>query len=354
MGVRTEAPLAAEGATQETRHAGSAPAPSLPARLAEHAASTPERPFLFYPDGLDMRWRSYRTVAAQAAAGAEALSALGLAAGARVAFRWHSGPDAVAADLAIQGAGLTAVPLGETGGGGKAGGGDREAAASVEAGCAARLALPGEPALLGLPGARLPDASPGWGRAGRRAAGPGSWPPGDAGAALVRVADAGAGWSWRVQDQEAQRAAARVLAGRVAACLEAVAPARARSKERREVALAVFDPGEPDGRAVLTWALEGGAALVLEPDARSLGGVAAWARPTLVAGPLRGLAALEQAARRLEEDGPVRRWLRGLRRATGAAPFGRLRTVVLLGPGRMGSAALSFWLARGVGVVRAG
>ncbi len=335
-----------EAPGRETPAPSVPPAPpgegSLPELLAAHAAATPERPFLFYPDGLDMRWRSYRTVAGQAAAGSTALEALGLAAGARVGFRWQVGPDQVAADLAIQGAGLTAVPLGEL----------RENGPG-EAGCLAWLALPGEGAPGGLVGARLPEAPPGGGRANRRRSSPAPWPGGE-GAALVRNAGAGSGRleaTWRAESQEELLAAARTLGGRVAACLEAVSPGRSRGRGRREVALASFDLAEQDGRAILSWALEGGAALVLEPDPRSLGGVGAWARPTLVAGPLRGLEALEQAARRLE-GGRLALWLRRLGRRHPRRPFGRLRTVVLLGPGRMGASSLTYWLEREVGVVR--
>lgn len=349
MGARVEAPDVGAKATQETGQPGSRE--SLPALLAAHAARTPERPFLFYPDGLDMRWRSYRTVAVQAAEGSAALTALDLGDGARVAFRWRVDPDAVAADLAIQGAGRIAAPLaGEGGRSGSPGG-------PAEAGCAAWLALPGEPAPAELPAARLPEAAPGWHRAERRRS-PAPGPPGEAGAVLVRVPSRAAGGgagraepAWRVEGQDAVLAASRTLAGRVAACLEAVAPGRRRWKERREVALASFDLAEPDGRAIFAWALESGAALVLEPDPRSLGGVAAWARPTLVAGPPRGLAALEETARRLEGRGVAAR-LRSLGRRGPRRPFGRLRTVVLLGPGRLGASSLSYWLERGVGVVR--
>ncbi len=353
MSARVEAPDIAGEATQETCPAGPAAARSLPALLATHAASTPERPFLFYPDGLDMRWRPYRTVAAQAAGGSAALAGLGLAAGERVAFRWRVGPDAVAADLAIQGAGLTAVPVGpgteppETGR-------DETRANAAGAGCAAWLTLPGEPAPRDLPAVRLPEAAPAWSRSTRRRSPPAPWPAGG-GSVLVRAAGEGAGTvdrAWRTESQEALLAAGRTLAGRVAACLEAVASVRSRRKDRREVALASFDLAEPDGRALLAWALESGAALVLEPDPRSLGGVAVWARPTLVAGPLRGLAALEQVARRLEQR-RVTGWLRRLGRRRPRRSFGRLRTVVLLGPGRIGASALSYWLEREVGVVRA-
>lgn len=40
------------------------PPPSPPAALAEQAARHPERPFLFWPEGLDWRWASFAEVAA--------------------------------------------------------------------------------------------------------------------------------------------------------------------------------------------------------------------------------------------------------------------------------------------------
>ncbi len=332
----------------EDRRSQRADEASLVGLLAGHAAASPERPFVFYPEGLDMRWRSYRTVAAQAAAGAAALASLGLAGGDRVAFLWRGGPDGVAADLAIQGAGLTSVPVA-----------DGEASGVIaEARPAAWLALPGgaAPAEPRVPVAELPAAVPEWGRGGRGGdlpAGPGAARA--AGAAWVRRAgggEAGAEPGARIEGQGALLAAARTLDGRVAACLAATAPSSLRRRPRREIALASFDLAEADGRTILSWALLSGAALVLEPDPRSLGGVAAWARPTLVAGPLRGLEALEQTGRRLEER-RLARWARRLGRRAPGRPFGRLRTVVLLGTGRLGAASLSYWLERKVGVVRA-
>lgn len=285
----------------------------LPGALAAHAARAPEEPFLFYPDGFYVRWRSHATVAAQVAGGAAALGARGIPAGARVAFTWSCEPDAVAADLAIQAAGLVAVP----------GSGDAPGA---------RLLMPGEEGDEGL--ARLPAADAAVGRAESEPPAPA--PPGGA---VVAAAGAPAG-------SGAELGAADLLAG--AAGLTARLATAVTPAPRREIALAHFDLAAPDGRAFAAWALVAGAALFLEPDPRALPGAAAWARPSVVASSFPALRELERLAR----EGEARR--RRARPPGSHPPFGRLRALVLLGPGRISADQLGFWLERRVAVVRAG
>ena len=85
------------------------PAPSnLPAALFRHAGSRREEPWLFRAEGWDWRWRSWGEVAREVQAQAERLAAH--EPGSRIAFPYAAGPEAVVLDLAIQAAGLVAVP----------------------------------------------------------------------------------------------------------------------------------------------------------------------------------------------------------------------------------------------------
>ena len=327
-----------------------------------------QQPLLFFLDGLDMRWRSLATVAEQVEAGRRALAALELPAGAVVAFTWRAGPDSVAADLAIRAGGWTALPLGP------------EAEAPVAAGVKsarpdprsadARLLLPFEPHEPHEPEppgdasrtARLPPAATEL--SGRRDRGvlevPLPTPAELSGEALV-CSEAAGEPCWRAWSPA--EIAHRV--GRLAATLEGDGGGQRDARERqpshrkearRPVVVACLDPATPDGRTVLDWALTAGAALVLEPDAWALGGIAGWCRPTVVAGDGRGMASVAAEIRRREARSPWaarwRGWLRrlgrdlsrsrgrGRDRAPGRSsararppkpPFGRLRTGIVLG-----------------------
>ena len=83
--------------------------PDLPAALFLHAGSSPEEPWLFQPEGWDWRWHSWREIAREVQARAESLSAS--AAGSRVTFPYTAQPEAIVFDLAVQAAGLVAVPF---------------------------------------------------------------------------------------------------------------------------------------------------------------------------------------------------------------------------------------------------
>jgi hypothetical protein len=301
----------------------------LPSIVLARGAADPEEPALFYPEGLDVRWRSWGALADQVAGGAAALAGAGLPAGAAVAFRWRPAPEAVAADLAVQAAGLTSAPVSEP----------AEAAA---AGCAAWLLLPGEHVPAGAPAAvRLPEAPRS--RRASRAAAP---LPAVAPAGGARLAEDGTGSSLQAAEvlargRDLEERLERAGAGLAAAVAGARRPVR-------EIALASFDLRTAGGRAFLTWALATGAALYLEPDPRALPGSVAWARPTLVAGSPRALVELgRQARQRLERPARLRR-----RRSGPRPPFDRLRLLLVLGEGRLPVDDVAFWAGRGVAVLR--
>jgi hypothetical protein len=86
-----------------------------------------------------------------------------------------------------------------------------------------------------------------------------------------------------------------------------------------------------------------GAALVLEPDPRSLAATAAWVRPTFFQGSVADLAALRQW---IEEVSPRRWW-----RRRSALPLGRLRAVQPLGEQALPAGEEAFWRERGVAVM---
>ncbi|MFP3939512.1 MAG: AMP-binding protein [Thermoanaerobaculia bacterium] len=322
--------------SQASQPPGAAAGHGLFASVAARAEATPDEPALFFPDGLDVRWRSWGELAGQAAAGAAALTGLDLPPGAPVAYRWRPHPDAVAADLAVQAAGSTAVPLGEEDGG-------------TPAGCGARLLLPGEPEPGdGIPVAVLP-APPA--RGSRSGSGPEELP--------VRAAPGAvrAGGATMPPGELLDRA--RSLGRRLERAAAGLGALRPRRPLPREIALASFDLRTLDGRVVLAWALDSGAALFLEPDPRAAPGAAAWARPSLIAGDARTLTTLARQVlkpRGRERAGPVRKLLRLLGRADRRPPrpFGRLRLLVLLGDGRLPLDDLVGWAERGVAVVRAG
>jgi len=325
----------------------------LPAIVLARAGESPEEPALFYPEEMDLRWRSWRALAAQVAAGGEALSALGLPAGERVAFRWRPEPDAVAADLAIQAAGLVSVPVVASGAGAPPAG----AAPGTEA--AAWLLLPGEAGPEeGGPVARLPEAvGPGRGR--MAGGGPQPPPPARPGGAWVLDGEPpeapGAPRRGAVLGAGELRARARDLEERLEHAVAGAAAVLSAGRRPpgcgdREIALGSFDLRYADGRTFLAWALASGAALVLEPDPRVLPGAVAWARPTLVAGEARALGELGRRVRSLEAERP--RLFR--RRSRSSLPFGRLRLLLVLGTGRLAVDDVAFWAGRGVAVVRVG
>jgi hypothetical protein len=313
---------------------GATPEGGLFEALEGHLSRSPEDPALFYPEGLDVRWRSWRALAAQAAAGAAALGAVGVGAGDGVAFRWRCHPDAVAADLAVQWAGGVSTP----------------AAGAAEAGpwgCAAWLLQPGEerPA-EGLWVAALPEPELPWERRGA----PDLPAPSASRGGGARVIESATAAAARRFSPAEIVSGARELGVRLAvAAAETDAAAGTGRRRGREIVLANLDLRARDGRTLLTWGLLTGAALFLEPDPRALPASTAWARPTLVAAEAAPLIELARQLRR-HVDGRLGRKLR--RRKGPAYPFGRLRLVVVLGGGRLPVDDVPFWAERGVVVLR--
>lgn len=209
---------------------GANPVPATPTlfsvllRRAELAA---EEPWLFRSEGLDWRWHSWGDLARQASAWAGHLA--GHPAGSRVEFPYRPGPESIALDLGIQGAGLVSVSV--------SGGGE----AAAEPGRAEPLTCRPDPPLQRQEGG-----------------------------AVVQI-----------EGSPVVLAAAEMMA--VAERLQAeIAPAR-RTGEREIVVLG--GPLEmPEERAMLSWATATGAAVALEPSPALRAATAAWVRPTVFHG----------------------------------------------------------------------
>jgi hypothetical protein len=351
---------------------------SLPAALLRHAAADPEAPFLFWAEGWNWRWWPWRQVAALAARWAEPLA--GLPAAAAVGFAGDAYPHAIAIDLAIQAAGLTAVPAGAERGESR-----REALAA--SGCRAWLEVsPGGEARVerldvsagGVGASAESEAALAPGSAGgggdhdaaaagiRDAAGAGDRDAvvagvrgaaggglgGASGGVLVR---AGGGGSWRRLAPADLLAAAAAIEGAVAetrTLLGVGLPAGS-----REIVVAGRPLGEEAARRIAAWATVTGAALVLESDASRRLGAAVWARPTVFCGSSGEVVALRRHIEAARGRAPLRLWpLRrrsaGYRKPPGAPrpPLGRLRT--LFQDQEPAAAEAAFWQARGARLLR--
>jgi hypothetical protein len=299
---------------------------SLPALLRRRAAADPESPFLFWPDGWNWRWWSWRETAALAERWSAPLA--GLPPDCGVAFAGDAYPEAIALDLAVLSAGLTPVPLGLLRGGGAGGHGQvapaagpgagpaREAA--ERAGCVAWLEVAG-----GEGEARVTrlDAPP---------AGSAAVPAGDP--AVLVTGDAG---DWRRLSQAGLLAAA----AEVERAVGSPSGRHAGSRER-EILVAGWPLQEWAGRLLAAWAVAAGAALVLEADPALRLGAVLWARPTVFHGSAEELAALRL---RVEAARPSRR-----RRPS--PPLGRLRILFQGEPPAADDAA--FWRERGARLLR--
>ncbi|HVT60850.1 MAG TPA: hypothetical protein VHR45_20940 [Thermoanaerobaculia bacterium] len=327
----------------------------LPAALAAHARNRPEEPWLFYAEGLDWRWRSWRQLAGWVARWAAPLAAL--PAGTRVGFAGAASPPALALDLAIQSCGLIAVPLARSPA--------PSAPPAVEAWQRALAARRCDVWAERVAGMGTPGAG-----AGRSAAGVGpcprlvDLPPEDGSSRQVGTVMASGGSALHaplaggvVVDSSAgpsERSQAELVAA-AASIQDLVAAATGGAddtddKTSREIVVAALPLADPAGRALLAWATVAGAAVVLEPDAARLVPTAAWARPTLFHGSAAELAAL----RRIVESQPGRR--RGWAGVRPRLPFGRLRTALVVegeGGGAMADSDLAFWESRGVRVAAA-
>jgi len=300
---------------------------SLPAALRRQAAADPESPFLFWPDGWNWRWWSWRETAALAERWSGSLAGLPPARG--VAFAGDAYPSAIPLDLAVLSAGLTPVPLGlrRHGGGadghgqvaqaaGQGAGPAREAA--ERAGCVAWLEVAGGEARV----TRL-DAPP---------AGAAAVLHGDP--AVLVTGDAG---DWRRLSQDGLLAAAAEVERAIAS------PAgRSANSRERQILVAGWPLQAWAGRLLAAWAVAAGAALVLEADPALRLGAVLWARPTVFHGTAEELAALRL---RVEAARLSRR-----RRRRPSPPLGRLRTLFQSEPPAAGDAA--FWRERGARLLR--
>ncbi|HKV08463.1 MAG TPA: hypothetical protein VJ725_10010 [Thermoanaerobaculia bacterium] len=246
---------------------------SLPAALFQRTASDPEEPWLFRSEGWDWPWQPWGEIARQVSFWAERLSSL--PPGTRVAFADPPRPAAIVLDLAIQAAGLVAVPARNEG--------DLE-------GCrlwAAPEADSGAPA--GLEPLQLPtfDAS---------YVGEGLVPSRAAGGVVARREG---------HPVELSQSDLLALADRIQAQIPPP------PKPVREILVAGPSLADFEDRAVLAWATLTGAAILLAPTPESRVATAAWARVTVFHGTEAEITALRAAM----ETGSGRR-------------FGRLRAVL--------------------------
>ncbi len=271
------------------------------AALAARAGSEPEEPWFFYRKGWDWRWRSWGQVADLVARGAAVLGRSPASAGrpdpsrpgVRVAFDGRQDPDAVAAGLAVQAAGATAVP--------RSVGPLRPLEVEVLEGAdpTVRLRLPACRSRLERwrPQALDLDA---------------------AAAGALAVDPAGLAVSQQEVAAEAERLASRL-------------PAPAAGRRPILCASPALDPRA--FQILLAWTAGAGAAWVLEPEPEAFPATVRWARPILVVAPGR-------------DAGPLASALGGRRQRR----YRRLAAVVTVGEvvGREG------WEAAGVPVVEWG
>jgi hypothetical protein len=266
------------------------PALSSPySALHHHAKLASEEPWLFRSEGLDWRWHTLGDLARRAAAWAAHLA--GRPPGSRVAFPYRPGPESIALDLGIMGAGLVSVPVS----------GDF-AVSEVP------LPRPSSP----RPSSPAPSQPPSPGEEGEQPELPST------GGAVVLIEGSAV---------ELSAAELIVIAERVQT---EIAPAR-RAGEREIVVLG--GPLEaPEERAMWAWATVTGAAVALEPTPGLRIATAAWVRPTVFHG-------------RAEEIAALRGWM-GKKKKRGL-PFGRLRTLLVAG-GELGEEEAVFWREWGV------
>jgi hypothetical protein len=299
--------------------------PGLPGALRRQAAADPESPFLFWPDGWNWRWWSWRETAELAARWAAPLA--GLPPACRVGFADAAYPGAIALDLAVQSAGLTPVPLvlgrggGASAGHGQQGrevqGAEPALAAAERAGCLAWLEVVGGEARMTRLAAPAEGAAPA------------------AGDPEILVAgDAG---SWRRLSQSELLTAAAEVERAIAS-----RSGRRADSQEREILVAGWPLQEWAGRLLAAWAVAAGAALVLEADPALRLGAVLWARPTVFHGTAEELAVL-----RLRVE--AARWPRRRPRRQ-VPPLGRLRTLFQHGAPAADDAA--FWQERGARLLR--
>ncbi len=305
----------------------------LPVELRRHARRHPERPLLFWPEGLDWRWAPVAAVAAEVERLAAALAATGWTTGADVAYPDAARPGRICLDLALQASGFTAAPRPEAG--------DPAAGTvTLRVGDDAGGRGPATAGRIEL------DVDGPWARR-RRGAGPTAAP---AAAAPPRPPAVEAGGVRGADGRRWTSAEVAAAAERLERGIASGGPRR----PGREILVTAGPLADPAVRQAVSWALAVGAALVLEPAPAQLAATAAWARPTVFLGTSAELAALDGAAAAAAGRWPTLR--AALRRALGRPlplPFGRLHTL-LVDPRRVEPAVLAPWRARGVAVVPVG
>lgn len=314
--------------------------PSSPLPLFQHAASSPEDPWLFHQEGWDWRWFSWRAVAERVIFWARPLDELGLPAGSRVAFAGGAHPAAVCLDLAVQAAGLVSVPLALR---------PEEAPAEKLAalGCGAWAEPQGSFSPAALPPRVERVALPAWVPAGRALEA--KRPPATQ------------------DDRDGRDSKDFFLEGGGVVCEREGAPVELSGEDlaawagrigeriglsaglEREILILGGSLAGWAERGMLAWATIAGAVVLLEGDPEARIPSAAWARVTLFHGTARELGQLRQI---VEEDRRGR-WTGRLlgRKDRPRLPFGRLRTLVLAGPEPLPVEDRGFWEARGVRIL---
>jgi hypothetical protein len=218
-------------------------------------------------------------------------------AGSRAAFVYHPHPESVVLDLALQGAGLVAVPQGRP----------EQQEQPIQAG---QVEIAGE-------AVRLPP-----------------WQVAEGAGAPVPDAERMAGGGVVVGEAVFSQEDLAAAAGRLGRGIPEMPVGR-----RHVLVLSGF-AGDPAERFLLTWATRAGAALLLEPEPAQRVATAVWARPTVFAGTVEEILRLRAA---VERDETGFRLFRRRRRL----PFGRLRAV-LATAGEMPPEETAFWEERGV------
>jgi hypothetical protein len=287
--------------------------PNLPAALFRHAGSAPGEPWLFRAEGWDWRWHTWGEIARRVREQAAVFA--GRPAGSRVEFLYTAEPDAVVLDLAIQAAGLVAVPVG---------------------GPPTRALTPGPSPAPSLP------PSPGEGKKTRRNSFSGSASsPGEGGREGTGEegrGGEGVGGAVVLRSGELIELSSAELIAMAERLGERIAP-----PGEREIVVLGGPLEDPDERAMLAWATVAGAAVVLEPNPSLRVATAAWVRPTVFHGTAAEIAALQK---RMEKEA------RGRFRRRPRLPLRRLRTILVTGPEALRVEEEAFWSGRGVSVCR--
>lgn len=237
-------------------------------------------------------------------ASAWAASLAGYPLAARASFLYSPHPEALLLDLAVQAAGLVAVP--------------RREGPQGRQGQQGQVEIAGE--TLVLP----------------------SWEEAERAGVAVPAPERLAGGGVAVHGPRGEKVLSQEELGAAAGLLGQEIPDPP-AGQRHVVVLGGF-PGDPAERSLLSWATVEAAAILLEPEPAHSVPTAIWARPTVFAGTAADLARLREAVERDEAGFRIfRRRIFGRRRRL---PFGRLRAV-LGTDGELPAEEKAFWEERG-------